>query len=319
MLDFSHFDSLFAIMSYFTDNNVCKQFLAQQRWSDGDVICPICGTHHCTTRKDGRYHCCGCKHNFSVTVGTIFENTKISLVKWFVGIYLVSAHKKGVSSHQLGRDLKVTQKTAWYMLTKLRTLFGQELTILEEEVEMDEAYIGGKEKWKHESKHVEGTQGRSTKTKTPLFGMVQRKGGIIVQKVSDTKESTLAPIIKKYVAENSVLFTDEYQPYAAFMQKNGSKFSHSVVFHNEKEFVKGNAHTNTIEGFWSHFKRMVYGIYHHVSVEHLQQYVDEMVYRWNTRKSSEGSRFEYVFSKAAHILRQSDVRLGCTADYCAVA
>lgn len=306
-------------MSYFTDNNVCKQFLAQQRWSDGDVICPICGAHHCTTRKDGRYHCCGCKHNFSVTVGTIFENTKISLVKWFVGIYLVSAHKKGVSSHQLGRDLKVTQKTAWYMLTKLRTLFGQEMTILEEEVEMDEAYIGGKEKWKHESKHVEGTQGRSTKTKTPLFGMVQRKGGIIVQKVSDTKESTLAPIIKQYVAENSMLFTDEYQPYAAFMQKNGEKFSHSVVFHNEKEFVKGNAHTNTIEGFWSHFKRMVYGIYHHVSVEHLQQYVDEMVYRWNTRKSSEGSRFEYVFSKAAHILRQSDVRLGCTADYCAVA
>ena len=122
MIDFSQFDNIISVITYFSSNEVCKQTIAEERWADGDVICPHCGQHHCVKRTDGRYRCNTCKHNFSVLVGTIFENTKISLTKWFTAMYLISSHKKGVSSHQLARDIKVSQKTAWYMLMKVRSL-----------------------------------------------------------------------------------------------------------------------------------------------------------------------------------------------------
>ena len=118
-------DNLFSLTSYFTTEEICKEFLAQQRWGN-DVVCPICGKHHCKQRFDGRYRCDRCKHNFSVISGTIFENTKVSLRKWFIAMYLISSHKKGVSSHQLSRDIDVSQKTAWYMLQKIRTLYKQD-------------------------------------------------------------------------------------------------------------------------------------------------------------------------------------------------
>ena len=151
MKELSEFDNLFSLTSYFTTEEICKEFLAQQRWG-GDVVCPICGKNHCKQRFDGRYRCDRCKHNFSVISGTIFENTKVSLRKWFIAMYLISSHKKGVSSHQLSRDIDVSQKTAWYMLQKIRTLYKQDdATALSGIVECDEVYIGGKEKWKHKS------------------------------------------------------------------------------------------------------------------------------------------------------------------------
>ncbi len=122
------FNSLFSLITYFKDEETCKEFLVKQRWGNGDVICPYCGKHHCRRRFDGRFRCPECRRNFSVLVGTIFENTKISLVKWFIAMYHISSHKKGISSHQLARDLSVTQKTAWFILHKVRTLFGQEKT-----------------------------------------------------------------------------------------------------------------------------------------------------------------------------------------------
>lgn len=158
------FNSLYSLVSYFKDDETCKEFLINQRWANGDVICPFCGKHYCNRRADGRFRCPHCLRNFSVLVGTIFENTKISLVKWFIAMYHIYSHKKGISSHQLARDLSITQKTAWYILQKVRTLFGQESnTELTDNVECDEAYIGGQEKYKHASKKTEGTQGRSLK------------------------------------------------------------------------------------------------------------------------------------------------------------
>ena len=220
-INFSKFDSTLEIADYFNTEAICKQAIAQERWGDGDVVCPYCGSTHCHMCKDGRYICKGCQRKFSVLVGTIFENTKISLRKWFVAMYIISCSKKGVSSCQLARDIKVTQKTAWFMMHKIRGLFGQSDSIaLNGEVEMDEMYLGGREANKHESKKVAGTQGRSTKTKTPIFGMQQRNGKVVAMKVEDTKGATLMPIVSQFVESGSTTYTDEANIYHS-LTKNG--------------------------------------------------------------------------------------------------
>ena len=300
------FNSLFSLVTYFKDDETCKEFLIKQRWSDGDVICPYCGKHHCKRRADGKFRCSQCLRNFSVLVGTIFENTKISLVKWFIAMYHISSHKKGISSHQLARDLSITQKSAWYILHKVRTLFGQENNVeLTDNVECDEAYIGGQEKYKHASKKTEGTQGRSLKTKTPVFGMAERKGKIIAKKTANVKGKTLCGIINQFVKAGSRIFTDEYIGYNTLVE---SEYSHSVVNHGAKQFVDGDAHTNTIEGFWSQLKRSIFGIYHFVSAKYLQRYVDEAVFRYNTCKLDESDRFKKMFLKSIGIVRYNDVK-----------
>jgi len=300
-IDFSKFKSIIAVATYFNNDAICKQTLAEYRWGKEDgsieVVCPFCGSKHVYKRGDNkRYICHTCGKSFSVTSGTIFHATKLPLTKWFMAMYEVASHKKGISSCQVARDLEITQSCAWYMLHKIRTLFGFEKSIiLDGEVECDEMYLGGKETNKHESKKTEGTQGRSTKTKTPIFGIAKRGGDVVVKKVEDTKAKTLMPIIKEYVRENTCIFTDELVSYNG-LRKEG--YNHDVVFHGNKEFVRGRAFTNTIEGFWGHFKRVVFGTYHFVSKERLQSYIDEQVYRWNTRNAEDGSRFAAIFDRA---------------------
>ena len=294
-INFGKFNSLFSVADYFDSEAKCRQTLAKARWDD-DIVCPKCGKHHCKMMTNGRICCTHCKHNFSCTVGTIFENTKLSLRKWFLAMYLISSHKKGVSSHQLSRDIEVTQKTAWYMLQKIRSIYAQsDAEGLSGTVEIDEMYLGGAERNKHESKRTEGTQGRSTKTKRPVFGMIQRHGNVVAVSVNDTKAETLMPVIKQFVEENTVIYTDESGLYKRLSKEN---YVHDFVRHNESEYVTGKVYTNTIEGFWSHFKKMVFGIYHSVSKKYLQRYIDEEVYRWNTRKMNESARFVDMFTKS---------------------
>lgn len=304
-IDFTQFDSLFSVMEYFTTDQICKQTIAQSRWSDGDVVCPYCGGHHCHLCKDNRYLCKHCNHKFNVTVGTIFENTKISLRKWFIAMYLISSHKKGIASHQLARDIKVTQKTAWFILQKVRTLYGQTVNELSGEVECDEAYIGGREKNKHESKRTEGTQGRSTKTKTPVFGMIERGGKLVAKKVKNTQGNTLSPIIRQIVKPGSRIFTDEFIGYKSLYD---SEYTHAIVHHNAKEFVVGDAYTNSIEGFWGQLKRSIFGIYHFVSAKYLQRYVDEAVFRYNTREDKESVRFMEMFRRSLNVVSYKKVK-----------
>ena len=304
-IDFTQFDSLFSVMEYFTTDQICKQTIAQSRWSDGDVVCPYCGGHHCHLCKDNRYLCKHCNHKFNVTVGTIFENTKISLRKWFIAMYLISSHKKGIASHQLARDIKVTQKTAWFILQKVRTLYGQTVNELSGEVECDEAYIGGREKNKHESKKTEGTQGRSTKTKTPVFGMIERGGKLVAKKVKNTQGNTLTPIIRQIVKPGSRIFTDEFIGYKSLYD---SEYTHAIVRHNAKVFVVGDAYTNSIEGFWGQLKRSIFGIYHFVSAKYLQRYVDEAVFRYNTREDKESARFMEMFRRSLNVVSYKRVK-----------
>ena len=320
MINFSKYKSLLSLTMYFRNDNICKKVLAQSRWSDGDVVCPYCGGHHCKTRKDGKYRCPNCGRNFSVLVGTIFQNTKVSLVQWFIAMYLISSHKKGISSHQLAKDINVTQSTAWYMLQKVRLLYPQsDADAFEGTVECDEVYIGGKEKWKHKSMRTPHTQGRSTKTKTPVFGMMERstfeneKGElenityVHAFVVENTNRATLQPIIQQFVADGSRVITDELSAYNGLAELG---YTHAVVAHGAEEYANGDVFTNSIEGFWSHFRRMIVGCYHDVSDEHLQQYIDEAVYRWNTRKMSESERFAHMFDKSIGlIVTWSELRL----------
>jgi transposase-like protein len=223
-----------------------------------------------------------------------------------MAMYLISCHKKGISSVQLATDINVSQKSAWHILQKTRTLFQQDDSVaLEGEVECDEMYLGGRETNKHQSRRTERTQGRSTKTKTPIFGMVERFGNARVMKVSDTKASTLRPIIEQFVAYGSHIFTDEYQAYNGL---NG-KYTHSVIQHGVKEYSKDGITTNSVEGFWAHFKRMVFGTYHFVSTKYLQRYIDEAVYRWNTQVNDEGERFTTMLSNAIGLCTYEQVKM----------
>ena len=307
-LELEHFNSIIALANHFNSEKRCRDFITEQRWHKV-VVCPFCGSIHVYTCSNGdnQFKCGDCHKRFSCLVGTIFQNTKLSLQKWFMAMYLISSHKKGISSHQLGRDLHITQKTAWFILHKVRTLFAQyDTPALEGEIELDEMYLGGRETNKHESKKTEGTQGRSIKTKTPIFGMVQRDGKACAMKVENTRAETLLPIIKQFCVEHSMLFTDELSSYGMI---GSAGYQHAIIRHGMKEYCRGNLTTNRIEGFWAHFKRMVFGMYHYVSREYLQRYIDEAIYRYNTRNNSESWRFADMFRKGIRVCSYEDVRM----------
>ena len=284
------FKSLPQILTHFKDKETCIKFLEQQRWN-GKPECPKCGHSKKIYKiENGKRYKCGnneCGKKFSVTVGTVFENSKIPLNMWFAAIYLATAHKKGISSLQLHRDLGVTQKTAWFMLHRIREMMRDKApALLEGEVQADESFVGGKNKNRHADKKVKDSQGRSVKDKTPVFGLAN-KGHVNLKVVPDTKATTLKPIIASMVEEGAIIVTDEWAAYNGLSRD----YQHRVVKHNQGEYVRDGFHTNTMEGFWSLLKRGIYGIYHHASSKHLSRYCDEFSYRYNTRNLADPERF----------------------------
>lgn len=284
------FSNLIEINEYFSDEQICRKYLANLRWNKNPT-CPHCNHNKVYEYQSGKlYKCASCRKQFTVKVGTIFEDSKISLKKWFIAIYLITSHKKGISSLQLSRDIGVTQKTAWFMLHRIRYAIRTKSfnAPLKNVVEADETYVGGKEKNKHQSKKIKGTQGRNTTNKTVVFGMVERGGDIRAEKVNNVTSSTLENILDQNVIKGSTIMTDEWKAYT----KLHLLYNHQVVKHNLGEYVNGECHTNNIENFWSLLKRGIIGIYHWTSTKHIDKYLDEFEFRYNTRGHGEGERFD---------------------------
>lgn len=294
--------SILDLLKAFPDEATCIAHFEHIRW-EGTPISPFDSTSKVYKTKTG-YMCKNTQKNFNVKTNTIFDNTKLPLQKWFLAIWIVTSHKKGISSLQLGRDLDITQKSAWFMLQRIRNCFGIENNNeLNNEVEADETYVGGKNKNRHSNKKAIASQGRSAKDKTPVVGTVERNGKLNANVVENVGSSVLTREIIANVKESASLYTDEWLGY-----KGISKiYDHSIVRHNLGQYVNGRVHTNTIEGFWSLLKRGIFGIYHFTSKKHLQMYVDEFVFRYNTRSTTELNRFNLLLSNSNNRLTYKEL------------
>jgi len=297
------FKSILDLIKAFPNEQTCIDHLEILRWS-GNVVSPFDSSSKVYVCKGNKYKCKNTGKYFNVKTDTLFDNTKMELQKWFLAIWIVTSHKKGISSLQLGRDLNITQKSAWFMLQRIRKCFGIENNNeLDNEVEADETYVGGKNKNRHNNKKAVASQGRSAKDKTPVVGTVERNGKLNANVVENVGSVSLTREIVANVKESASLYTDEWLGYKGVSRI----YDHSIVKHNQGEYVNGRIHTNTIEGFWSLLKRGIFGIYHFTSKKHLQMYVDEFVFRYNTRNSTEAVRFNLLLSNSNNRLTYKEL------------
>lgn len=299
--------NIIELINSFSTKEKCINFIIKVRWNN-KVRCAFCN-HRKVYHLQGRYKrfkCAECKKQFSATKGTLFENSTVPLQKWFIAIYLILSHKKGISSTQLSRDLKVTQKTAWFMLQRIRYMLKAKSTksLLRGVIQIDETFIGGKNKNRPWHKKVKYSQGRSFKDKTPVLGMLNDRGQLQTKVIPNTKAHTIKPIINKTVAKNSIIVTDEWKAYS----KLYTRYNHYIVDHSRKQYVNENGFTtNALEGAWSHLKRMIIGVYHKVSRKYLQRYCDEFTYRYNTRALSDIDRFMSSLFRIESRLKYDDL------------
>jgi transposase-like protein len=258
------------VYKLYPTQGACISHLEAVRWN-GTPICPYCNSKNSTAAKVGRrHHCNNCNTSFSVTVGTIFHKTKCDLQKWFVAISLILNAKKGLSARQLSRDIDVHKDTAWYMAMRIRRAMVDNGTLLEGICEMDETYVGGKPR----KGTTNNPRGRGTK-KTPVIGIVERGG-----RVAHPDGHTLDRMVRESVQPGKVkIFTDEYKGYL-----NLKTFVEHATINHKYQYVNGEIHTNTIEGFWALLKRGIMGQYHKVSIRHLNKYLAEFCFRYNNRK-----------------------------------
>lgn len=296
---FTEFKSIIDLVNKFPNEQSCIDYLANLRWVNG-IVSPFDETSKVYVCKGNKYRCKNTGKYFNVRTGTMFDDTKLPLQKWFMAIYLMASHKKGISSYQLARDLGITQKSTWFMLHRIRYSFGHENVqpILKGTVEIDETYIGGKTTNKHKAERDRrNAKGTGSINLAPVFGMLERDGELRTWAVPFASGATLKPIIREFVSKDAIIITDGFGAYSGLHKEFKE---HGIVRHDQKEFVRGIYHTNTIEGFWSMLKRGIIGIYHFVSPKHLDQYLTEFTYRYNTREYSESHRFALVLSNAGN-------------------
>lgn len=295
MIDTSKFNSLLDVINNFSDEQVCIDHLTVLRWN-GNIISPFDPTSKVYTCKGNKYKCKNTGKYFNVRTQTLFDNTKIKLQKWFLAIYLVTSHKKGISSIQLSKDIAVTQKTAWFMLQRIRACFGLDQnddTQLKGEVQVDETYVGGKVSNMHKSKKAKLDKSSSNQ-KQVVLGIMETNGKVIVRHIEKANKKHILPQMGLLIDKGSTVVTDNFGVYRSI--KNYFQ-DHRIVSHSTGQYVDIDGfHTNSIEGFWSHFKRSILGIYHHCSPKHLSKYINESAFRYNTRHGNESERMNLLFS-----------------------
>jgi transposase-like protein len=280
--------TLLEAIKYFEDEARCVEFVAHLRWPNG-VRCPRCDVDDVTWMASWmRWQCKGCRRQFSVKVGTIFEDSPIRLSKWLPAVWLIASAKNGISSYELGRAIGVTQKSAWFMLHRIRLAMQQGgIDKFSGEVEADETYIGGKARFMHKGKRK--AKGRGTVGKAVVMGLLERHGEVWTGHVPDNTKETVQPIIRQHVEAGSEVFTDGLKSYDGI----DDEYVHHVIDHAEA-YVEGNVHTNGIENFWSLLKRTITGTYVSVEPFHLFRYLDEQAFRFNTRQDRDGGRMSKV-------------------------
>jgi transposase-like protein len=278
----------------FSDPQVAHDFFVAIRFPNG-VACPRMGCGSTDLNylpRHFRWYCRDCKRQFSAKVGTALEDSPISLTKWLPAFWLISSNRNGISSYELARGLGVTQKTAWFMLHRIRLAMHEEPTDkLTGTIEADEAYIGGK--WANKPLKVRRAASRDTlraawEAKTAVFGMIERKGRVRAFKVPNVTHKTLLPKVIASIDQDATLYTDSSRLYTHI---NEFFLHHASVNHGADEYVRGDVHTNNIECFWSVLKRTIGGTYTHVNPRHLDRYLAEQVYRFNEREEDDGPRF----------------------------
>lgn len=309
MIHQNQFKSIIDLVNQFPTEKSCHHYLVGQRWGGGYMECPYDGCPGNTPYvfKDGiRYKCKCCGRIYTAKTGTIFEASKLPLIKWFVALYLIM-HKKGISSCQLAKDISVQQKTAWFMLHRIRHVLGNGDTDqqMEGTVLLDETFVGGKNKNRHWDKKVKNSQGRSFKDKTPVMGLMEKEVSVIIERpnkvqpektvkekviikpslvrccvIRDTSSESLHPVIFENIKADSIIVSDEWRGYCGLT----GFYNHQIVDHHRHQYVnQAGFTTNALEGHWSELKKGIQAIYHKVSRHHLNKYVQEFAFKYNWR------------------------------------
>jgi transposase-like protein len=297
-------ESLQEAIVYFSNPDNCIDYLAIRRWPDGRVICPTCGSDKVKFNPARRLWQCSTHHakrQFSIKVGTVMEDSAIPLDKWLTATWMVTNCKNGVSSYEIARDVKVTQKSAWFMLHRIRLAMQDETlgSKLSGEVEADETFIGGKARNMHKdvkARRITGS-GQSAFDKIIVMGMLERGGRVRTKVVTDRVKTTLHPIIRQHIETGTALFTDELGGYRGLE----NEYEHQIIDH-AVQYANGRVHTNGMENFWSLLKRGLAGTYVAVEPFHLFRYLDEQAFRYNHRatkenKVTDADRFNMAISQ----------------------
>lgn len=305
--------SLLDAVRYFSDLRVCHEYMHRIKWPDGKVVCPKCGGESCKeiSTRPGTLKCNvkACQKQFSYKVGTIFEDSPLGLDKWFVAVWAIANAKNGISSHELHRALGVTQKTAWFMLHRIREAMKTgSFQKLDGDIESDETFIGGEAKNMHAAKREKRITGRGAVGKQAVQGILKRGGEVRTKVVGNTEAETLGGNVIRNVAWGSRLFTDAARSYAGM----AGRFVHHTVDHSVQYVRDGFIHTNGMENFWCLLKRSLKGTWTHVAAFHLDRYCDEQAWRYNHRKTNDGSRFWTVLQSV--VGRRITYRRLCAID-----